>query len=297
LRLVVAGATVQRLVTLALRVAEAELAPEAGSSVGRPPGPCTQHLVLVLLSAPHMTRQLSADTRALTLSAPLLPALLAAAQQLAAARQLSGPAACSCLGNLVQLLLCPEGTTPQDGSSSRAVYSLGASPSLAHAPTAAAYATAAMQLLAAAGGGAGNALLAQLWPLAGQAHLLQMLDVLPTSHEHGMWLFAAYCVGLLVDLPRLSEAASSSSERLASNAAASTSSPGAGDGSAAPAAASTAATAAAGPSALNTLAFAPRVLPALWRWLCVQLGLPLEAPLAASRGLVRAHAAWVLCCC
>lgn len=39
------------------------------------------------------------------------------------------------------------------------------------------------------------------------------------------------------------------------------------------------------PSVLNSLAFMPGLLPRLWKQLCVLLGLPREAPLAATRGL------------
>ena len=39
------------------------------------------------------------------------------------------------------------------------------------------------------------------------------------------------------------------------------------------------------PNVLNTLAFAPNILPRMWRWLSFSLGLPLEAPLGATRGL------------
>lgn len=35
---------------------------------------------------------------------------------------------------------------------------------------------------------------------------------------------------------------------------------------------------------VNALAFGTRLLPALWRWLAVEIGIPLAAPLAAVRG-------------
>ncbi|MEW5298302.1 MAG: hypothetical protein WDW36_001442 [Sanguina aurantia] len=39
------------------------------------------------------------------------------------------------------------------------------------------------------------------------------------------------------------------------------------------------------PGVLNTLAFAPTLLPTLWRWLAVVMGLPLQAPATATMGL------------
>lgn len=135
-------------------------------------------------------------------------------QQLAAGGELRGSGALCCLANAVQLLACPSGTSPQDGCSSRCVYLLAPSPALADARTAAAFAAAVMPLLtaAAAGGGDEAGVVQQLWPLASQAHLLQMMAVLAGSGSssggssgsssrspdgQGMVLFAGYCVHLV----------------------------------------------------------------------------------------------------
>lgn len=85
--------------------------------------------------------------------------------------------------------------------------------------------------------------------LGTQQHLLPLLTTLQQdAPQAGMVMWAGYCVHLLQD------AAARGSQSLSS-------------------------------SVLNVLAFAPKLLPSLWTWLARTAGLPLEAPLQASRGL------------
>jgi hypothetical protein len=89
------------------------------------------------------------------------------------------------------------------------------------------------------------------WILGTQQHLLPLVQTLQQHSQHGTVLWAGYCVHLLQD----------------------TGSPAAGNSQD------------LGASVLNVLAFAPQLLPALWQWLARTAGLPLEAPLQATRGL------------
>lgn len=301
------GALLQRLVTAVVITTEAALAEaQQQQEPAQPPG-FLRFVVSEVLTAPHLGWQLHPETRASLLRAPLLRALLHAAQLQAAEGRLTPQLAGSCLANVVQLLVCPPGAQRDVACSSRAGHALGPSPVLVDMATAAAYASCASQLLAAAcssnlqrgprslRGWDGGA----LWPLCSQAHLLQLMDVLGGAGDDGMLLFAGYCVMLVCVLPEMSEGAGGAGPARPRDQPPSSGASGGGaaagaDDSSASAAAEAAAVVGAGggPSALNTLAFAPPLLPALWRWLCLRLGLPLEAPLEASRGLVSAGRSW-----
>ncbi|GAX84732.1 hypothetical protein CEUSTIGMA_g12154.t1 [Chlamydomonas eustigma] len=102
--------------------------------------------------------------------------------------------------------------------------------------------------------------LASIWPLGSRPFLLQFLD--SSEHRTGdIVQFAAMCEACIKHIPemqRVLAAVLKARGRLKP---------------------------AATPSLLNTLAFAPNVLPRLWRWLAPALGMPLEAPLGATRGL------------
>ncbi len=116
---------------------------------------------------------------------------------------------------------------------------------------------------------------ARLWPLGHRAFLVQMFDSLErhppagaAAAAAGLESFALMCdtaMRVLPDLSRaLAEAAATPRQQQQRQQRAA---------------------AAEVPNVLNTLAFAPSVLPRLWRWLGPALGLPLEAPLAATKGL------------
>jgi hypothetical protein len=236
--------------------------------------------------------------------------LLPAATQLASSGQLSGTAALHCLANMAQLLT---GCSQQQQQQQRSV--TAPSPHLEDSTTAVAYCRAAVQLLSAgtqlkqsngsssnsrqqqrnlASGSAGkdrqqarqqqgqcssssgsnvaaeaaSILQDGCWMLGSQQHLLQLLRVLNSSSQEVMVLWAGYCVHLLQDAARISTAAAARP----TDAATDSSQSAAGSGQLSTA-------------VLNVVAFAPGVLPGVWRWLAVTAGLPLEAPLQASRGL------------
>ncbi len=212
------------------------------------------------------------------LSTGTLLAVLHMTRQLARSRQLLGAPALWCAANLGLLLT-------NASSSTGDAYTLPPSPHLCDPRTAEALCAAVMQLLAAARQQAHGrheqqqtqlaTALQQLWPVGSQSHLLQLLGVLaqPGQDEAGMLVFAGYCIHLVQDLPELA-AATTAGTALAG------ASPVAGGNSG-----SSSSSSSSGVSALNALAFAPSLLPAIWRWLAVHLGLPLEAPLEASLGL------------
>jgi hypothetical protein len=233
--------------------------------------------------------------------------LLPAATQLARSGRLSGTAALHCLANVAQLLT---GCSQQQPQQRPAVV-----PPLQHlevGATAEAYCRAALQLLSAgtrltqgnssreqhtsvatgsntnrgsqhakhlrscssssgAAAEAASTLQDGCWMLGSQQHLLQLMKVLRSHSHEGMVLWAAYCVHLLQDTAKVHAAA----------AAAAANTAGAENGSS-KAAVGTGQLATA---VLNVIAFAPGILPGVWRWLALAVGLPLEAPLQASRGL------------
>lgn len=190
--------------------------------------------------------------------------LLPAVGQLCSSGALAAQPAAHCLANLAQLLTgCAPGSNQQQQQQAH-------SRSLGDGQVAAAYVDAAVQLLLAARRPASapsgrqraprtpqvsipvsDVLLDECWMLGTQQHLLPLLQTLQQHSQHGMVLWAGYCCHLLQDAPKK---AGSGSQGLSSNV-------------------------------LNVLAFAPRVLPSLWDWLARTAGLPLEAPLQASRGL------------
>jgi hypothetical protein len=107
-----------------------------------------------------------------------------------------------------------------------------------------------------------------------------------------MVVFAAWCLHVLEDLPAALALHSSTGQPVRSSVGKDTPGGPQHHPSAATHSESAAGsddsdtTASQGSSALiNTLAFAPDLLLKLWRWLAVVVGLPLEAPLEASRGL------------
>lgn len=91
-----------------------------------------------------------------------------------------------------------------------------------------------------------------LSPIAKRSFLTPLFNALEKT-EGGMEAFSLFCDSCLVSLPKVSSASSS--------------------------------TASSFPNILNTLAFAPDILPRQWKWLSFSLGLPLEAPIGATRGL------------
>jgi hypothetical protein len=97
--------------------------------------------------------------------------------------------------------------------------------------------------------------------LGTQQHLLPLLQTMQQASSSGMVLWAGYCCHLLQD----AAGKAGSGQSLSS-------------------------------STLNVLAFAPKLLPSLWDWLAHTAGLPLEAPLQASRGLDIAGQQWHTAC-
>ncbi|GBF97295.1 hypothetical protein Rsub_09986 [Raphidocelis subcapitata] len=247
-----------------------------------------------LLPAPGLVAVLPEPVAAQLLRPASLAPLLRAAGALAADCKLRGTSAAAALGNLAHLLLAPPGQLPSCGASS--LLKLPMSPHLAQPAVAAAFCDALMRLLPAAAAGSSAqpqlsgaqaaAVGAQLALLGAQAPLLQLLSVLGDDAPR----FAGAALHLLRDQP----AAAAAVARAATPPAAATAA-----AEAAPARAAEAGAeggwrsaqeegggddAAAGTPALNALAFAPSVLPALWRWLSTSVGLPLEAPAAARLG-------------
>lgn len=191
--------------------------------------------------------------------------LLPTAQRLASSGAVAGPPAAHCLSNLAQLLT---GCAPANGGShqQQQQQQQAHSSSLADGQTAQAFVRAAEQLLQAArrpeasmqlhgeqldSRPTADVLLDGCWMLGTQQHLLPLLQTLQQHSQQGMVVWAGYCCHLLQDSP---------------------SRPGAGSQG-------------LSSSVLNVLAFAPKLLPSLWGWLARTAGLPLEAPLQASRGL------------
>lgn len=189
--------------------------------------------------------------------------LLPTAQQLASTGALAGLPAAHCLANIAQLLTgCAASVS--GGTAQQAAVST----TLAQPQVATAYVHAAVQLLVASrrqeaspsrhspqGSAVDRRSVADVlqegcWMLGTQQHLMPLLQVLQQDSTFGMVLWAGYCCHLLQDA-----------------------------GSKAPNSQGL------GGSVLNVLAFAPKLLPFLWEWLAHSAGLPLQAPLQASRGL------------
>lgn len=193
--------------------------------------------------------------------------LLPTAQLLASSGRLSGPPAAYCLANLAQLLT---GCVPSSNGSQQQQQQQSAR--LADAQFAEAYVEAAVQLLVAAGkatwapstqqqqqqcgsSSSGSRTSTEVLQegcsmLGTQQHLLPLLQTLQQHSPAGTGLWAGYCVHLLQE----SGSPAARNQGL-------------------------------GSSVLSVLAFAPKLLPSLWNWLARTAGLPLEAPLQASRGL------------
>jgi hypothetical protein len=108
--------------------------------------------------------------------------------------------------------------------------------------------------------------------LGSQHHLLQLMRVLTSHSQEGMVLWAGYCAHLLQDTPKICAGAAAAGQPAGALNGSSSSKASHGSGQLSIA-------------VLNVLAFAPGILPAVWRWLALSAGLPLEAPLQASRGL------------
>jgi hypothetical protein len=227
--------------------------------------------------------------------------LLPAAQGLTACGRLVGQPALHCLANLAQLLTgCSakaHDSQPQNNHHQQQLLVVQPSRALEVADVAAAYCLTATHLLAAAASsptprkqqqrhkqqhkqpqqqllfgdcasdgaaiGAHVLLESGCWMLGSQPHLLQLQRVLCTAQpEAGMPLWCAYVVHLLQDGRAITSSGSATGNLHASNVQR-----GLAD------------------AVLNVLAFAPGLLLLMWRWLAVTAGLPLEAPLQASRGL------------
>lgn len=188
--------------------------------------------------------------------------LLPTTERLARTGELTGPAATHCLATLAQLLTgAAPGSSPQQQQAAH-------SSTLADAQAAAIYVDAAVQLLIAAKrpasarhtrqaacGDEDNRPVAIVLQegccmLGTQQHLLPLLQTLQQHSPCGMVRWAGYCCHLLQDT------AGNAAKRQGLSS-----------------------------SVLNVLAFAPKLLPSLWDWLARTAGLPLEAPLQASRGL------------
>jgi hypothetical protein len=225
------------------------------------PGQCTRAFVQHLLSSPGLIVVLPEPVAHRLLGRDTLAAILQASSQLGREGAVRGGAAAALLGNISQLLLGTPSRPPASDAAS--LLQLPPSPHLADRTVAAAFAAVVIQLLPAAAAGApltaaqAGVVCAQLGLLTAQGPVLQLLAVLSDAD---MPLFAGLCLHLLQDLPDASALASGSKRGADQQTG-------------------------GGAAALNTLAFAPRVLPALWRWLSVNLGVPLEAPAAARLGL------------
>ncbi len=227
---------------------------------------------LQVWAVPDLASQLSAANRAALLQQGVLGQLLASLQLAAQQGQLSGLPAMWALANTVQLLAAAPGAQP-----------------LAELAAAEPFCSAAVQLLVAAssgkgaGGSSGSSTvgwtlaLNSAGPLADQPMLLQLLAALGQQH---MPLFARLCVQLVHTLPEVCKRGGGPSAATSSTAPAAAAAASSSTG-----AAQEQAPQLSVPSALNALAFSPPVLPQLWRWLAGDLGLPLEAPFEASRGL------------
>jgi hypothetical protein len=272
---------VARLVGLAITLVETGQK-QMEEELDQQPTEATRLFVDHLLSAPGLVAVLPAAACERLLRPPALRALLAAARGSA----LHGAGAAALLGNLAQLALGAPGGPPPAGAG--ALLALPAAPRVADRVTAAAFCAAALALLPAAAArgapgaapplarGAAAVVQAQLGLLAAQAPLLQLLGVLGDE----LPLFAGYALHLLQDLPALDAllAAAAGAGGQAEDLKGTQAAAGQQAAGALPGAGGAAA-------ALNTLAFAPAALPALWRWLSLNLGVPLEAPAAARLGL------------
>ena len=292
-----------RLVNLSLHLAGGQ---QAGLQAGQQQqqqqqeqdGACSL-LAQHLLSAPGLVAVLPEPVAAQLLRPDRLAPLLQAAGTLAANRKLGGTAAAAVLGNLAHLLLAPPGRLPSTSASS--LLKLPVSPHLASPAVAAAFCDALMVLLPAANAGGGGpsdlsaaqaaAVGSQLALLGAQAPLLQLLgglgDDVPRFagaafhllHDHPT---AAAAVARAAAPPATAAVAEAAPARVSEAGAEEEWQPAQEEGGAN---ANANANAAAGSSpALNALAFAPPVLPSLWRWLSTNVGLPLEAPAAARLG-------------
>lgn len=242
--------------------------------------------------------------------------LLPTAEQLASSGQLCGLDALHCLANIAQLLTgCSPATAQLQQQPAQP--GVGRSQHLEDATTAAVYCSTAVQLLTATNKGtsrdsskqngrilhlgthaqgqcnapqpgglrgkdsssdsnscntrpsAVDVLRDECWMLGTLAHLLQLRRVLTTSQPDGIVLWSAYCIHLMQDCSKVSEQPGTTVARTPSRSQADSNSESVDVSRA----------------VLNVLSFSPDVLPAMWRWLAVTAGLPLEAPLQASRGL------------
>jgi len=235
---------------------------EAAAADSAPIGMFVEHL----LSAPGLMAVLSDGVAGRLLQPTTLDALLHAAESMGQTGAMHGCDAAALLGNISQLVLGKPGQTPATNAS--ALLQQHASPVLATTAAAVPVYRVVLQLLPAAASGASSSKVtasqaavvsAQLGLLCAQAPLLQLMS-------DDMPLFAGVCLHLLQDLPNAQALLlkSSSNSSSGSSVTGSTS---------------------AGDAALNTLAFVPQVLPIMWRWLSISLGLPIEAPVAARLGL------------
>lgn len=289
-----------RLLGVGASLLEQELAATSAEQAAQP-GSVAPAFVQHALALPGVVTMLP-DSLVARLRQPLvLQPLLTAAADAAAGGQLRGSHAAATLGNLSHLVLAQPGHPLP--SSAAELLALPAPQQLADASTAAAFAAAAARLLAMAAAGldghsaavpAATLVRSQVALLAAQRPQLALLRALGDAVP----LFAALALHLLLHLPtvdqQLAGAAGSGGGRGAPSATAtdnrggeaSTSGGASGmDGGSAASGLPGGGGGAGSVSALNTLAFTPQILPALWRWLALNVGLPLEAPAGARLGL------------
>jgi hypothetical protein len=237
--------------------------------------------------------------------------LLPAATQLARSGRLSGTAALHCLANVAQLLtdcsqqqqqqrpavvppsqhlevgatteaycraalqLLSAGTRLTQGYSSKQQHTSAAASSNASRGSQHAKQQRSCSSSSGVAAEAASILRDGCWMLGSQQHLLQLMKVLTSHSQEGMVLWAAYCVHLLQDSAKVHAAAAASATGAVADIT------GADNGSSKAAAGN----GQVATAVLNVVAFAPGILPGVWRWLALAVGLPLEAPLQASRGL------------
>ena len=224
-----------------------------------------QQQLLTLLSTPGLLSLLTPAATAQLTTAANFAALAAGAAQWQAPSGGSGAAAAQqrlcLLGALVQLAAGRKASTPRPSAAGqteagRQLEFLPASALLQQPGVAAALGSAAVALLppavdACSGAAAGRALERDLWPLAEGTFAAQLLQLLPLPQ------FARVYHLLLL----LADSARSSGSRGGSRG---------GQLAAA--------------RLLSALAFGTQLLPAAWRQLATSVGLPLEAPMQATRG-------------
>eukprot|EP00879_Flechtneria_rotunda_P007931 GHRR01008309.1.p1 GENE.GHRR01008309.1~~GHRR01008309.1.p1 ORF type:complete len:968 (+),score=427.16 GHRR01008309.1:1220-4123(+) len=277
----------------------------------------TDQFVLVVMTTPGLAVAAAGPIKARLLDPAVLRLqLLPVSTRLASQGQLSGLAALHCLANLAQLVTgCSPLPNKSNDRQPQLQAATGASQPFSDPQTAWAFCGAVMHLLAAAskpasksfvfikqhkqrlhnGRNAANGsqyegevasndisqangsrasatevLQQGCWMLASQQHLLQLMKVLTSHSQDGIVVWAGYCVHLLQDCHRITQLSGKKEPNAATDSKGNRNSIDSSSLS---------------KSVLNVIAFHPGLLPAMWRWLALTAGLPLEAPLQASRGL------------